>query len=491
MKKIETLALVALVVTTLCMPLYGADQNTISRREQRIESQIQRLTKELAEERYNRGIDTTTVVNTEPQTTKVETESTEIIPAATAVTEERDYTMKFNAFQVDSLLSLWREMESSEHFDNFYERYINIHTSAHCTASTGASKSEKAHALAVLDTLYTKRLTDLASPIGLPYNIIVRDYINRYVSPSSSLMSHILARSKYYFPMIEEELMKHDMPVELRAMAVIESALVASAMSRAGAAGLWQFMPATGKVYNLEVNFLVDERCDPYKSTIAACQFMKDLYKIYGDWSLAIAAYNCGPGNVNKALARSGLKEGTFWDIYDYLPRETRGYVPAFIAASYAYSYYKQHNIEAFDPPITPSIDTVTVTRILHLGQVAQSTGLPIEAIRDLNPQFRRDIIPATTRNYTLRLPQLYIAKYIQNEESMHAQDSLFLKQYIHPANIEKLRKTPSGTIYVVKKGDTLSGIASRYNTSSRQLMAWNNLRSAHKLSIGQRLRVR
>ena len=192
---------------------------------------------------------------------------------------------------------------------------------------------------AVPDSVYTRRLRDLASPIQLPYNSIVRGYINRYTDSRYGTISRILGMSQYYFPLIEDELLKEGLPIELRALPIIESALSVTAVSPMGAVGLWQFMPSTGKSYGLEVNSLVDERRDPVRSTQAACRYLKDLYAIYKDWSLAIAAYNCGPGNVNKALARAGEKSRTFWDIYDYLPRETRGYVPAFIGASYAYAY--------------------------------------------------------------------------------------------------------------------------------------------------------
>ncbi len=189
-------------------------------------------------------------------------------------------------------------------------------------------------------------------------------------------------------------------------------------------------------------------------------------------------------------MARSGLKEGTFWDIYDYLPRETRGYVPAFIAASYAYAYHQQHNIEPNEPPLPLATDTVSVNKILHFGQISEVLDIPIELLRQLNPQYRRDIIPATTKTYALRLPQRYITPYIEQEVEINKLDSTYLKQYIDPANVKKLISTPNGAVYVVRSGDTLGAIARKYHTTVRNIMNWNNLRSADKLSIGQRLRV-
>ncbi len=482
MKK-ERLLLLFLTLSTLLATAQTVEEPT--RRERKILSKIELLNRELeqnrkalAEEQFSRGVDTSHKVKVEK---KVEAKPKVVKPVAD---KSPDMTFAFNPIQMDSLLCEWREKEALGQFENFFSQYIFLDDSTSMVDVTAKGAD------AALDTLYQKRLADLASPIGLPYNPIVRNYISRYVSPKSSLMSNVMTRSQYYFPSIEEELTKHDLPVELRAMPIIESALTATAISRAGAAGLWQFMPATGKIYNLEVNSLVDERCDPAKATVAACRLLSDLYKMYGEWSLAIAAYNCGPGNVNKALARSGLKEGTFWDVYDYLPRETRGYVPAFIAASYAYAYHNQHGIEVSNPPLPLATDTVTINKILHLGQVAEVLDIPIELLRDLNPQYRRDIIPATTKSYSLRLPQRYISPFIEQEVAINRLDSTYLKQYIDPANIKKMITTPNGTVYVVKSGDTLGAIARRHHTTVRNIMSWNNLRSADKLSIGQRLRV-
>ncbi len=375
--------------------------------------------------------------------------------------------------QTDSLLALWRERQKKDAYTEFFKNYILVDS-----ASAGGAS----------DTVYTQRLRALASPVQLPYNAIVKGYINRYTDSRYGTISRILGMSQYYFPLIEEELIREGLPVELRALPIIESALSPVAVSPMGAAGLWQFMPSTGKSYGLEINSLVDERRDPVLSTRAACRFLKDLYAIYGDWTLAIAAYNCGPGNVNKAIARSGGK--TFWDIYDYLPRETRGYVPAFIGATYAYAYHRQHGIRPTETPLPLSTDTIRVNRLLHLGQVASTIDVPLETLRQLNPQYKLDIIPATTKNYTLILPQCSVSQYIAREPEIFAKDSAYLKEYLNPANLDKKRQERTGTIYTVRKGDTLGAIARRYHVTTAQLMRWNKLKSAHKLRIGQRLRI-
>ena len=327
------------------------------------------------------------------------------------------------------------------------------------------------------------------SPVHLPYNYIVRNYIDQYLNGRWSPLRNILALSKYYFPIIEQELIKEGLPVELRALPIIESNLSILATSRMGAVGLWQFMPATGKNLGLEINSLVDERCDLIRSTRAACRFLKDLYRIYGDWTLAIAAYNCGPGNVNKAIARAGNESKTFWDIYDFLPRETRGYVPKFIAASYVYTYHDLHDVDPAPTPGYIATDTVTVGRVMHLGQVASTIDIPLETLRALNPQYKIDIIPASRKTYSLTLPVSYLSEYIENRDSIYAKDSLYLKEYMNPANLEKKRAEGVGYIYKVRQGDNLSVIAKRNRVSVKDLMRWNHLRST-VIRPGQRLRI-
>lgn len=382
--------------------------------------------------------------------------------------------------QIDSLVASWNEALSQQAFEDFYRNFMTLDE---------YQFDPNGKAAAIPDSVYIERLQALASPVQLPYNAVVKTAISRYLDDRRGVLSRILALSKYYFPLIEDELVRQGLPVELKMMAVIESALAPQAVSRMGAAGLWQFMPSTGKSYGLEVNSLVDERYDPATATRAACNYMRDLYNIYKDWTLALAAYNCGPGNVNKALARAGKNSKTFWDIYYHLPAETRSYIPAFIAASYACTYHKLHGIEVDESPLPIATDTVTVNRILHLEQVASTIDLPIDMLRKLNPQYKMDIIPATQRNYALVLPMQFVSRYIENEEAIFSKDSTYLKEYINPDNIDKKRLERPGFTYTVKKGDTLGGIAQRNRVTVKELMRWNGLKS-DKLRIGQKLRI-
>ena len=382
-------------------------------------------------------------------------------------------TIAHSPAEIDSLMEEWSLLQAAQSEKRFFELYEG---------------NEDAGNLPV-DTLYKQRLNDLVSPMHLPYNYIVRNYINQYLNGRWSPLCNVVSLSKYYFPIIEEELIAADLPMELRYLPVIESNLSIRATSRMGAVGLWQFMPATGKNLGLEINSLVDERCDVLKSTRAACKFLAHLYKVYGDWGLAIAAYNCGPGNVNRALARAGQNCKTFWDIYDYLPRETRGYVPKFIAAAYAYTYHKEHNIVPKPTPDCIATDTVMVHRVMHLGQVASTLNIPLETLRDLNPQYKLDIIPATKRSYALRLPARYTSEFIANEKEIHSKDSLYLKEYINPANLEKKRAEGVGYIYTVRSGDNLGLIAKRNRTTVKEIMRWNKL-SSTVIRPGQKLRI-
>lgn len=376
--------------------------------------------------------------------------------------------------EIDSLVEAWSALHQAQGEKRFFELYNG-------DADSVASMP--------VDTLYKRRLHDMVSPVHLPYNYIVRNYINQYLAGRWSPLRNVLALSAYYFPIIEEMLHTADLPLELRYLPIIESNLSIRATSRMGAVGLWQFMPATGKNLGLEINSLVDERCDIVKSTRAACQFLKHLYKVYGDWTLAIAAYNCGPGNVNRAIARAGTECKSFWDVYDYLPKETRGYVPKFVAAAYAYTYHEAHNIAPAATPVCVATDTVMVHKVMHLGQVASTLNIPIETLRDLNPQYKLDIIPATTKSYALRLPTRYTSEFVSHEREIHSKDSLYLKEYINPANLEKKRAEGVGYIYTVRSGDNLGLIAKRNRTTVKDIMKWNKLKSS-VIRPGQKLRI-
>lgn len=367
-------------------------------------------------------------------------------------------------------------------FETFFSELVDID-------STGTLAS------AIPDSVYEARLAQLISPVWLPYNDIIKRYIIAYTDTRKQTFCRILGRSQYYFPMIEEELAREGLPLELRMVPVIESALTPTAVSRMGATGLWQFMYGTGKLYGLEQTSFVDQRKDPVASTRAACRYLKNMYDIYKDWTLAIASYNCGPGNVNKALARAGEGARTFWDIYPYLPRETRGYVPSFIAATYAYAYHTQHGIEPAQAPLPLATDTIMVGRLLHMEQVASTLDLPMDVLRDLNPQYKLDIIPAVEgKQYALVLPAPEITRYIQMEDSIHAKDTVYLAQYLKrtatPGGSLKSTFTASSQTYKVKKGDQLGSIAKKFGVSVAQLMKWNGIKNPKALQIGKVLEI-
>lgn len=333
------------------------------------------------------------------------------------------------------------------------------------------------------DSVYKKRLQALPFVIEVPYNEVVRRYIQRYIKHSPRQLATLQRKAEYYFPIFEDIIARYDLPFELCYLPVIESALNPHAHSHMGAAGLWQFMPTTGKRYGLEVNSLVDERMDPIRSTEAACRFLTDLYKIFGDWNLVIAAYNCGPGNVNKAIHRAGGKRD-FWSIYPFLPRETRGYLPIFIAASYAMNYAEVHGICPAEPLLTMLSDTILTTERQHLKQIADNLDIPLAELRRLNPQYPRDILPGG-KAYALCLPIEKTGGYIDHEEEILAYQA---KELIHNrrAEIELLHKTSVNggysvngvTYYKIKEGDTLGGIAKKFRVSVKQLKAWNGLTS-------------
>ena len=383
-------------------------------------------------------------------------------------------TIAHSPADIDSLVEVWAIMHQKQGEKRFFDLYAGEEDSLACAS---------------VDSLYKQRLQDLMSPMHLPYNYIVRNFINQYIAGRWSPLRNVLALSKYYFPIIEEELIAAGLPLELRYLPIIESNLSSRATSRMGAVGLWQFMPATGKNLGLEINSLVDERCDVLKSTRAACKFLAHLYKVYGDWCLAIAAYNCGPGNVSRALARAGANCKTYWDIYDFLPRETRGYVPKFIAAAYAYTYHQAHDITPAATPECIATDTIMVNRVMHLGQVASTLNIPIETLRDLNPQYKLDIIPASKKAYSLRLPTRYTSEFIANEKDIHSKDSIYLKEYLNPANLEKKRAEGVGYIYTVRSGDNLGLIAKRNRCTIKEIMKWNKLNSTI-IRPGQKLRI-
>lgn len=348
------------------------------------------------------------------------------------------------------------------------------------------------------DQEYIDRLQRLPTVIEMPYNKIVRAFINMYVERKKSLVESMLGMSLYYMPIFEQALDKYGMPMELKYLPVIESALNPTAVSRAGATGLWQFMLDTAKGMGLEVNSLVDQRRDPYLASDAAARYLKQLYNSYGDWSLAIAAYNCGPGNVNKALRRAGGGKKDFWEIYPFLPRETRDYIPAFIAANYAMNYYDKHNISpalASRPIIT---DTVHVNKRVHFQQISDVMGISMDELRILNPQYRTDLIPGDIHPYALILPNIQAYCYIANEDSIvnHNAELYARRDVVEPSTGATVT-TSDGGQYVeevvvkyhkVRRGETLSSIARHYGVTQQSIRRTNGI--GRKVRRGQTLKI-
>lgn len=345
---------------------------------------------------------------------------------------------------------------------------------------------------AFCDSIYMNRLARIPSVMEMPYNDIVRKFIDLYSGKLRKLVSYMLGANNFYMPIFEEALDVYDIPQELKYLPIIESALKPTAVSHAGASGLWQFMIGTGKIYGLESNSLIDERRDPIKSTWAAARYLKDLYTIYQDWNLVIAAYNCGPGNINKAIRRAG-GEKDYWSIYNYLPKETRGYVPAFIAANYIMTYYCDHNICPMETTMSLNTDTVQVNKDLHFEQISDICGINVEQIRSLNPQYKKDIVPGNSKSSTLRLPRNYVSTFIDSQDTIytHRVSELFNKRKTVSVKEETTSARPSsGAIYhKIKKGETLSTIAGKYSVSVKEIKRWNNLRRSN-ITAGKRLKI-
>lgn len=366
---------------------------------------------------------------------------------------------------------------------------------------------------------YTKedlmeRLKRLPTVMEMPYNEVVQKFIDRYAGRLRHSVSYMLGASNFYMPIFEEALEAYGLPLELKYLPIIESALNPKAVSRVGATGLWQFMLVTGKQYGLEVNSLVDERRNPVKASYAAAHYLSDLYKIFGDWSLVIASYNCGPGNINKAIHRAGgVKD--YWQIYPYLPRETRGYVPAFIAANYIMTYYSDHNICALRTQLPAQTDTVVVNRNVHLSQIADVLGIDINVLRTLNPEYRRDIVPGTTKPSAIKMAMADVTRFIDSQDSIYnynaselllKRDEVYVNDDIPTFTTNKKGrrgrttasrrtkhtrgKAASGRSVTVRRGDTLSEIARRNGTTVAKLRKLNGIRG-NNIQAGKKLKVK
>ena len=336
---------------------------------------------------------------------------------------------------------------------------------------------------------YAHRLSRLPNVIEMPYNEIVQKYINQYSGRLRNSVAVLLGASNFYNPIFEEALESYQIPLELKYLPIIESALNPTATSRAGAVGLWQFMIVTGKQYGLEITSLIDERRDPIKASYAAAHYLRDLYNIFGDWTLAIASYNCGPNNVNKAIKRAGgVKD--FWSIYPYLPSETRGYVPAFIAANYIMNYYCDHNICPVNTTLPMGTDTIQVCRNVRMERISALCNIEEEELRRLNPQYRTNLIPGHIRPCTLRMPTAAINAFIEAGDSIYVPQSevLNIKEVPAAAKAGKNSKR-SGSTITVRRGDTLGAIAKRNRTTVARLKKLNGLQS-NNIRAGQRLKV-
>ncbi|MGN0068855.1 MAG: transglycosylase SLT domain-containing protein [Prevotella sp.] len=382
-------------------------------------------------------------------------------------------------FEMDSLLSL-------------YNNQTYLKPDADCNMPDVNPVYEK--------DVYMERLGQIPTVIEMPYNDVVQKFIDRYSGRLRRSVSIMLGSQNFYMPIFEEALESYGLPLELKYLPVIESALNPNAVSRVGATGLWQFMLATGKQYGLEINTLVDERRDPVKASYAAAHYLSDLYKIFGDWNLVIAAYNCGPENINKAIHRS-KGQTDYWQIYPYLPKETRGYVPAFIAANYIMNFYCDHNICPMTTELPAKTDTVIVNRDVHFEQVAKVLDISISQLKDLNPQYRRNIVNGSNKPSAIRLPAMLVNSFIDKEDTIYAYNAneLLSKRTEVAVNDEQVssqskrssskRSTARKTV-TVRKGDTLSQIAARNRTTVAKLKRLNRIKGTN-IKPGQKIRVK
>lgn len=393
----------------------------------------------------------------------------------TTVTEENQELTDFPESMLSDMDSLYWDWQS--------KNFLSIDENCMSTATNPI----------ISDSVYIDRLSRIPSIIEMPFNDIVKKHIEAYTNRLRNKVSFILAAANFYMPLFEEALDTYDLPLELKYLPVIESALNPTAMSRQRASGLWQFMLRTGKLYGLENNSLVDERRDPIKSTWAAARYLKDLYNIYKDWNLALAAYNCGPGNVNKAIRRAGGATD-YWEIYHLLPKETRGYVPGFIAANYIMNYYCEHGICPMDTQLPATADTIHIHKNLNLKQVSEVCNINIDQLRSLNPQYKKDIVPGLSKPYVLRLPNNTVNRFIELEDSIYAYKSKELLNKRQTVAVKDITKSPAyaknATYHKIRRGDTLGGIAMKYGVSVKQLRRLNNIRG-NNITAGKTLRIR
>lgn len=374
--------------------------------------------------------------------------------------------------EIDSMMRQW------------YARTHLAYDSAACE-STGKD-------IAYEPEVYIRRLQNLPNVIEMPYNSVVRKFIDQYTGRLRRSVAMMLGASNFYTPIFEDALEAYQLPLELKYLPIIESALNPGATSRVGAGGLWQFMPTTGKRYGLEITSLIDDRRDPIKASYAAARMLKSLYEIFGDWTLVIASYNCGPGNVSKAIKRAG-GEKDYWKIYPYLPSETRGYVPAFIAANYVMNYYCEHNICPASTRLPMGTDTIVVTRDVYMEQISEVCGISLEELKALNPQYRTTRIPGNAVPCNLRLPMETIHKFIESGDTvyLHRLSELNKRRSVVDVDEKTASRNSNGAKSVkVRNGDTLGSIAKRNGTTVAKIKRLNGMKN-DVIRVGQRLRVR
>jgi membrane-bound lytic murein transglycosylase D len=384
---------------------------------------------------------------------------------------------------------------SSEKIDRDLDSLINTWYVGLALRNAAVEYSGDTTALQCPDSVYIDRLSRINSIIELPYNSIIRNHIHVYTIRQREKFGAVLGLANYYFPMFEDIFDSYGLPAELKYMAVIESALNPNAVSRANATGLWQFMYSTGRMYGLTINSIVDERRDPVKATDAAARYLRDLYKIYNDWGLVIAAYNCGPGNVNKAIRRSGNRKD-YWEIYYRLPRETRGYIPQYIAAVYAMNYYKEHNLTPASISFPVAVDTIMINKDIHLAQISEVMDIPLGELRALNPQYRTGLIPGTSKPCALTLPVTHLGDFIDLNDTIRSyKPDVYISKTTQIANPALSTYMPADVkgktrlVYTVKEGDNLGYIAEWYRVGLSDLRYWNNI-YRNMIRVGQKLAV-
>lgn len=402
-------------------------------------------------------------------------EDSELIAVMEGNSEAEAGDTVYTAEMQDSLLQLWYKNSTIVNYDALHEYDMD---------SVRFSSN-------VSDEEMMRRLEAMNSFISLPFNENVKNYIILYSEKMPSRMGRVLGLSNYYFPIFEDILNRYDLPEELKYMAVVESMLNPTATSHAGAKGIWQFIYRTAKSYGLEINSYVDERMDIEKSMDAAARYLRDAYRIFGDWALAISSYNCGAGNVSKAIRRAGGSKD-YWAIYRYLPRETRGYVPAFVGAMYAMTYSKEYGIVPQNVGMPVQTDTFEIKKNLHFAQINGKIGVPMEDLRQLNPQYFNDIIPGSNHSYILKIPVSWTKTFMDTPiDSIYAfkSDSLLSQKIVKDVKRAGTQSSQQRISYKVKSGDYLGRIASRYKVSVNQLKKWNNLRSSN-IRVGQILYI-